>query len=379
MSAIRNALVVGGGIGGLTAAISLAQNGVRVELVEARPDLSVYGVGIIQPNNTLRALGKIGLARACIEAGAPFPGWRVFDAAGQVIMDLPNENSAAPDCPPVNGITRPTLHRILTAAAQKEGAVIRLGDQIDTFEDDGVSVAVRFKSGKDGRYDLVVGSDGLYSDLRRRLFGDAHAPKLTGQGVWRYNLPRPPDMEWGEIYYGPTSKVGLVPMTAQTMYMLIVTAEPGNPWFAPDTMAARMRERLSSFTGPVTALKRLITDDAGVVYRPMEQMLLPSPWMKGRVIVIGDAAHATTPHLAQGAAMAIEDAVLLGELMGREAPVAALLEEFMQRRFNRARIVVENSAQLGIWELEEWAGIADHSSELGALIHATGDALLKDY
>ena len=107
MSAIEKALVVGGGIGGLTAAIALSQKGIKVELIEARPDLSVYGVGIIQPNNTLRALGKIGLAQACIAAGAPFPGWRIFDAAGHVVMDLPGKNTAAPDCPPVNGITRP--------------------------------------------------------------------------------------------------------------------------------------------------------------------------------------------------------------------------------------------------------------------------------
>jgi 2-polyprenyl-6-methoxyphenol hydroxylase-like FAD-dependent oxidoreductase len=379
MSAIASALVVGGGIGGLTAAIALVQRGVKVELIEARPDLSVYGVGIIQPNNTLRALAKIGLARACVDAGAPFPGWRVHDAAGNVMMDLPGANTAAPDCPAVNGITRPTLHKILTDAAVCQGAVIRLGDKIDTFEDNRKTVSVRFSSGKSGQYDLVVGCDGLYSDLRKRLFGNSHEPQFTGQGVWRYNLRRPADMEWGAVFFGRTTKVGLVPMTANLMYMLIVTAEPGNPRFERDVMAQTMRGRLAGHSGLVAELRPLITDTEGVVYRPMETMLLPSPWMKGRVILIGDAAHATTPHLSQGAAMAIEDAVLLGELMGRDAPLPALLDEFMRRRFDRTKLVVNNSLQLGEWEMEEWKTGCDHSAELGGLVNSTNLALLEDY
>lgn len=379
MSAIANALIVGGGIGGLTAATALRQQGIEVELVEARPDLSVYGVGIIQPNNTLRALSEIGLARACVLAGAPFPGWRIYDAAGNKLIDLPNDSVAAPDFPPVNGITRPALHRILTEAAEREGAFIRLGDKIDNFKDEGAEVSVRFVSGKIGRYDLVIGSDGLSSDLRSRLFGDGVKPEYTGQGVWRYNLPRPGDMEWGAMFVGPTCKVGLVPMTATTMYMLIVTHEPDNPWFEPTSLAKNMRRRLMGFGGLVAELRDLITDSAAVVYRPMETIFLPSPWYKGRVVLIGDAAHAMTPHLAQGAATAIEDAVLIGELMARDTGVPELLDEFMRRRFARVKMVTTNSLQLGKWEMDEWMGVADHSADAGALIHETTSAMMAEY
>ena len=379
MSAIANALVVGGGVGGLTAAVALRQQGIAVDLVEARPDFSVYGVGIIQPNNTLRALAEIGLADACVAAGGAFPGWRMHDSDGQVLMDAPGDSIAAPGYPPVNGITRPRLHQILVSAARDAGTVVTLGDKIASLEDEGESVTVRFASGRAGSYDLVVGSDGINSELRARLFGRAHKPVFTSQGVWRYNLPRPADMEWGEVYFGAASKVGLVPMSPTLMYMLIVTHEPDNSWIDGIDMAAAMRDRLEGYGGRVAALRPMIQDSDAVVYRPMESLLLPEPWHKGRTVLIGDAAHSTTPHLAQGAAMAIEDAVLLGNLMGREQPVSALLAEFMRRRFTRAKFVVDSSLQIGAWELEAWAGNPARNADAGQLLGSATRALMEAY
>ena len=379
MTAIRTALVAGGGIGGLTAAAALAQQGIAVDLVEIQDVMTIYGVGIIQPNNTLRALAKIGVAQACVGAGAPYPGWRIYDAHGAVLMDAPSGSEAAPEYPPNNGITRPILHQILTTAAKSAGAHISYGESIADLTDDGEGVDVRFTSGATARYDLVIGCDGLYSTMRRRLFGNGSEPEFTGQGVWRYNLPRPASMEWGELYEGPDSKVGFVPLSPSLMYMLIVTAEPGNPRFERSTLADEMRMRLRSYTGIVAELAHLITDPDEVVYRPLEALLLPDPWMKGRVIVIGDAAHGTTPHLAQGAAMAIEDAVLLGELMGRDAPVNGLLREFMDRRFTRSKFVVDSSRQIGIWEMQGWQGISNPDAHPGALLHSATLALMQPF
>ncbi|KRB85494.1 hypothetical protein ASE00_01475 [Sphingomonas sp. Root710] len=355
------------------------QQGISVEVIEIEPEITVYGVGIIQPNNTLRALDRLGLAQACVEQGAPFPGWRIYDAAGKVLMDAPATSDAAPDFPPNNGITRPKLHRILTGAAAELGVPIRFGTSIVTFADTPEGVDVAFSDGTTGRYDLVVGSDGLYSNLRRKLFGDGLKPEFTGQGVWRYNLPRPASVEWGELYVGPSSKVGLVPLSPTLMYMLIVTPERKEARWEGAQLAVEMRQRLDEYSGLISELKPLITDPAQVVYRPMESMLLPAPWMKGRIVLIGDAAHSTTPHLAQGAAMAIEDAVLLAELMARDAPVPALLEEFMSRRFARAKFVVESSRQIGDWELEEWAGALTPGADPGALLHNATQALMEAY
>lgn len=379
MAAISNALVIGGGIGGLTAAVALRQQGIAVDLIEIKPDLGVYGVGIIQPNNTLRALDRIGLAKACVDLGAPYPGWRIYNAAGHFMFEAPNSDDAAPGLPPINGITRPLLHRILTDAARDAGAVIRLGTSVTTLEDKGKHVAIGFSDGSGADYDLVIGCDGVYSDTRRRLFGDIVRPRYSGQCVWRYNLKRPARVEWGELYFGPDSKVGLVPLSPDLMYMFLVTEEPENSRYPDDRLATMMRDRLSAYSGFVAELAGQITDPQGVVLRPLENLMLPAPWMKGRTVIIGDAAHATTPHLAQGAAMAIEDAVLLAELMGRDGAIDHLLAEFMQRRFDRARYVVESSQQILSWELEQWHGIENPAARPGELLHEATVQLMAPF
>ena len=294
-------------------------------------------------------------------------------------MNAPSTSDAAPAFPPNNGITRPNLHHILTRAAAEHGVAIQFGVVVRELSDDGAGVDVSLSTGKKLRYDLVVGCDGAYSELRKRLFGDRHKPEFTGQGVWRYNLPRPGDLEWGALFMGPDTKVGLVPLSPTLMYMLIVTAEATNRRYDGDTMAQMMRARLEKYTGPVAELKPLLTDPEAVVYRPMESLMLPAPWMKGRVLLIGDAAHSATPHLSQGAAMAIEDAVLLGELMGRDEAVEGLLQEFMRRRFDRAKFVVDSSLQIGNWEMEEWRGIRNPQANTGGLLHSATLDLMAPY
>lgn len=379
MTSVSRALVIGAGIGGLTAAIALRRKGVAVDVIEIADSLTVYGVGIIQPNNTLRALDRIGVARACVEAGAPFPGWQIFSSQGVLLMEAPGPTSAAPDYPPVNGISRPALHRILTDAAASHGIDVRLGASTADIQDDGEGAVVTFSDGSTSSYDVVVACEGIHSQTRRRLFGDEPAPAFNGQGVWRYNLPRPAGMEWGGIYFGETSKVGLVPLSPTTMYMFVVTAERGNPRYEGEELAIMLRERLAEYGGFVADLAQLITDPAGVVYRPMYNIMLPKPWHRGRVVVIGDAAHATTPHLAQGAAMAIEDAVLLADLVVREGAIANHLTEFTDRRFSRAKFVVDTSTQLAEWELEAWAGIDNPDADPGGLLHRGTLALMEDY
>ena len=192
-------------------------------------------------------------------------------------------------------------------------------------------------------------------------------------------MPRPKGLIWGEIHSGPISKVGLTPILPELMYMFVVTAEPGNPWMPKDQLAELMRDRLEGFTGPIAELAKLIVDPDGVVYKPMEKTLLPDPWYKGRVVIIGDAAHATTPHLAQGAAMAIEDAVLLGELLGGDEPLETVLRQFMSRRYDRAKYVVETSLAIAGMELAEWEGRLPHDASPGALLYEASVALLEGY
>ncbi|RXR29447.1 FAD-dependent oxidoreductase [Sphingobium fluviale] len=379
MAAVSKVLIVGGGIGGLVAARALRLQGIEADLIEKEPRWTVYGVGIIQPNNFLRAMDRIGLAQPCLDLGGAFESWRIHDAQGHVLADPPGTRAAAPHLPPNNGITRPKLHDVLVKGAQDVGVAIRLGTTVADMHDDGAGVNVSFSDATTGRYDLVVGYEGVFSPTRHRLFGDAYVPKFTGQGVWRYNFARPAEMDNGMVFFGPDTKVGLVPLSPTLMYMFIVTAEKDGTWYEGPDIAMEMQARLKGYGGLVERLKQDIVDPAGVVYRPMMNMLVSEPWYKGRIMLAGDAAHTTTPHLAQGAAMAVEDAVLLAELLGAHGTLESAQQEFMQRRFDRVKYVVDCSTQLATWEMEEWRGIHNPDADQGGLLHRATTALMAGY
>jgi 2-polyprenyl-6-methoxyphenol hydroxylase-like FAD-dependent oxidoreductase len=216
------------------------------------------------------------------------------------------------------------------------------GDHDDGPHDDGDGVAVTLSDGSAARYDLVIGADGVYSQARATIFPDAAKPEYTGQAVWRYNLPRPPELDALHAYNGPTG-VGLVPMSADLMYLFATTPEPENPWYPRDGLTARMREKLSSCAPVIRDLAEHITDDDGVVYRPLETLLLEGPWHRGRIVLLGDAVHATTPHLGQGAGMAIEDSIVLSEELVRHDYLETALTAYRERRFARCAYIVRSS------------------------------------
>jgi 2-polyprenyl-6-methoxyphenol hydroxylase-like FAD-dependent oxidoreductase len=191
--------------------------------------------------------------------------------------------------------------------------------------------------------------------VRSLIFPDAPKPRHTGQVVWRYNLPRPPEVDKLWMFAGATSKAGLVPLSQELMYLLLIETPPEGAPLRPsqETLAETMRERLAPFGGIIAAQRELITDSANVVYRPVEAVLVPAPWYRGRVVLIGDAAHATSPHVGQGGAMAMEDSLVLAEEVAGHDLVAPALQRFMKRRFDRVKTIVDISLQIGRWEMEQ--------------------------
>jgi 2-polyprenyl-6-methoxyphenol hydroxylase-like FAD-dependent oxidoreductase len=291
-------LAIGGGIGGLTAAIALRQKGMRVTMIEKDPSWAVYGVGIIQQGNVLRATGALGILDQYVQAGVGFDAVEVYAPDGTKVARVPSPR-LLPGYPANLGIGRPALHRVLGDAARAAGAEVRLGVTVAALRDRGDAVDVQFSDGTSGTYDLVIGADGVQSQTRALLFPDAPAPAFTGQSVWRYNLPRPATLDALHVYNGPVG-AGLVPISQTLMYMYLTTPEPGNPRYPHLGLAATMRGKTARCAPAIRALAEQITDDDAVVYRPLEALLLESPWYRGRVALLGDAAHATTPHLGQG-------------------------------------------------------------------------------
>lgn len=345
-------LIIGGGIGGMSTAIAMQQRGINVEVVELNKTSKVYHVGIIVQSNFVRALAQLGVAKEAVAAGFAYRGWRWRHNDTGEEMGRSEGVSTADGFPSDLGLARPALHEVLHGRVTELGIKLRQGVTYTEMQDLGDKVAVAFTDGTDDVYDLVVGADGAYSKLREKLFGDQHKPEFTGQGVWRYNLPRPRDLDWADAYItDPNQSIGTVPLTDDTMYIFVTSSEPGNPRFAPGTLADEMRKRLIGKGRKAEEFAAHITDPDLVVYRPLEVCVLPKPWYKGRIVLIGDASHSSTPHLGQGAAMAVEDAVVLAEEFQGERPMEQRLARFMDRRFDRASFIASQSRQLGEWQM----------------------------
>jgi len=334
MAKVEKVLVVGAGIGGLAVAAALGQRGAEVDMVEIKPDSTVYGVGINQPANSLRALDKIGVLEQILDVGVVYDGYTFFDYKGNEVVAIKSQlgdERVPPNC----ALPRRELSRILIGAAEGAGAKIRYGTTVEDLDDRGDSIGVTLTDGSTADYDLVVGFDGIKSPLRSRLFGDAYQPVYSGHVVWRLTVPRPASVTRSDLFQSPRSKGGYIPLTEETMYLLLVTSEPEGVHYDVADFPDMLRERLAEFEGPLGDIRDSIKEGDDIVYSPLSEVLLPPPWHKGLVVLGGDAA--------QGAGMALEDAVVLDDELASADSIPAALESYVARRYPRAKFVQEVS------------------------------------
>lgn len=340
-----NILVIGGGIGGLTSAIALRRDGHTVTVIEKDPDWSVYGVGIIQQANVIRAMAQLDLVDDYLAAGVPFNSVTIHAPDGSVVARVPMP-PLVEGYPASMGIGRPALHKILGDRTIASGAEVRLGVTAEHIEDRGDHVHVAFSDSSDAVFDLVVGADGVYSQTRGGIMPDVAGPEFTGQAVWRYNFPRPADLDALHAYNGPVG-AGLVPINKELMYLYLTTPEPDNPRYPKESLAEALRGKMRDHSAQeIRDMAELVTDDESVVYRPLEGMMLRGRWHVGRIVLLGDAVHATTPHLGQGAGMAIEDSIVLADEIARHDTPEAAFTAYRQRRFERCLYIVDKSLEI---------------------------------
>jgi 2-polyprenyl-6-methoxyphenol hydroxylase-like FAD-dependent oxidoreductase len=195
------------------------------------------------------------------------------------------------------------------------------------------------------------------------VFPGAPKPRYSGQAVWRAVLPRPPEIEGCTMWMGPRVKPGVNPVSKTHMYLFVTEPRPNNEHVDPAQFPDLLRALLADFPAPtLRAVRAQLNADAQIVFRPLEGLLLQRPWSQGRVVLIGDTVHATTPHLASGACIGIEDALVLAEELGRSDSVLPALAAFEARRWERCRMVVENSARLG--EIEITGGDKEEHAQI---------------
>lgn len=343
-------LIVGGGVGGMSAAMAMSRKGMNVDLIDIDPDWKAIGAGITITGPTLRAFHELGVyddIKAVAYVGQDI---QVCDVNGNRIRRL--ETPMMPNSPTEGsgGIMRPTLHKILSKHTLDAGVNVRLSLTVDALDQDDDGVDVTFSDGSKGRYDLVVGADGVFSRVRSLIMPDAPKPEYTGQSAWRIMAPRPKDIDCRHYFLGGPHKVGLTPTSDDEMYMFLLERTP-REWREQDELHEGLKELLAEYGGIIGELRDSITPETDINFRPLEAFHLPAPWNVGRVLLIGDAAHPTTPQLASGAGIAVEDAIVLAEGLANADSIAETMDRFMIRREPRCRLVVESSIKIG--ELEQ--------------------------
>lgn len=367
ISSVREALIVGGGIGGMAAAIALAERGVHVEIIDLDPQWRVYGAGITITGPTLRAYRRLGLLDAVKAAGAITTKTRLFRYDGTHLHDL-DEPVIEEGLPATGGIMRPVLHRIMQTRVKELAIRVRLGLTVSALDEDADGVAVTFSDGTHGRYDLVVGSDSVSSCVRDLAFAHMAPAKPTGQGCWRISIRKPPGLEYGEFYLGHPNPCGITACSADSVYMWMLTPHHPRETFMDEAeLFAALKAHLADFGGNAGWIRDNMSPSDWINYRPLAAALQPRPWYNGRIVLLGDAVHATTPHLASGAGMAVESGIALAEELARAETIAGGLQAYEDRRFPRCEDVITSSVAIGALQLAHGSP-QDHAAILeGAL------------
>lgn len=343
---INRVLIIGGGISGLVAATLLQQSGVTATIVEQQPEWTQKGSGIHLYSNALRALDRIGVAHQIVASGSAHDFYEYADPDDVHQVRVRYPRLAGDVLPALATITRQDLHEILLRAATDCGVEIRLDSTIEQLEQQDDHVVTTTGNGQRESFDLVVAADGIYSSLRDRYLGK-NQPVYSGQVILRALLQRHEQSIDPKIMFaGAGMMFGIVPVNAGQVYMIAGMAEPERMRRASATLHTLLHDRFHPvFGGIAPYYLDQITDAGQVTYTAIEMIDQPAPWHKGRLVFIGDAVHASPPYLAQGAAMAIEDAIVLGDLIAAGLGHDEVARQYMARRLPRAEFIRKTSLE----------------------------------
>lgn len=350
----RTILVVGGGSAGNAVTILLRRAGLTVDLIEAEEDWNATaGSGITVQGNALRVLRELGVWERVQASGFGFGALGITTPDGTVLHVIEDVRTGGDDLPATMGMQRPQLQQILIDAVRASGASVRLGTRVETFDQDADGVRVRFTDGSEGRYDLVIAADGMGSSTRAAI-GVPDRPVPTGMAIWRIAAPRPAGVERTDLAFGGDAYIaGYCPTSQNTIYAYAAEANRDRASIRPESYADEMRRLLQGYGGHWPEIVKHIDDPAKVNYTWYHRLLVEGSWHRGRVVLIGDAVHCCPPTLAQGAAMSLEDALVLSELLtGSDVWDDQLFQTFYERRIPRVRTVVDASVQIGQWQLD---------------------------
>lgn len=335
--------IIGGGIGGLTTAIALRQQGFSPIVYEAAPELRPIGAGITLAINAMQVFRKLGLADKAISAGHSIEQLLITDGRlrpiNRTVLRPLIEEFGVPNL----GIHRGALQQLLVDALPAEA--IRLGKSLRCLENGEGGVQLHFDDGAYAAADIFIAADGIHSAVRRQLF-PACRQRSAGQVCWRgvCRADTGPWRQQGTEAWAPGKRFGIVPIAEESIYWFaVVNEKPGFDW--ESLSKEGLLDAFQPFARPVLELIENTPADR-IIYSPIYDLEALPRWFSGRIVLLGDAAHATTPNMGQGACQAIEDAWVLAQCLS-SLPLGEAFSQYQDRRKKRADGIVKQSRRLG--------------------------------
>lgn len=351
MTCVRTAIVVGGGIGGLCAAIALRRRGVAATVYERAEELGDVGAGLVLAANAIRSLRRLGLGEAAVAAGAAVERAQIRREDGRVLAAIDMRREEARTGAPTIALHRAALHRVLRAALPAEA--VRLGAECTGVESGESGVVARFADGREAHGDLLIGADGLRSAVRRQLFPGIE-PRDAGYSAWRGAVASTDATALGitSETWGRGFRFGIVRVDEARIYWFATANSAPGRRLEPESRKRHLLERFGDWHAPIRALLEATPAEA-ILHNDIADLPPMPRWSAGRIALLGDAAHATTPNLGQGACMAIESAEVLAACLGENAAVEAALLAYERRRRPRTTFVTLQSRRIG--RLAQWS------------------------
>ncbi len=341
-SGLRRVLIVGGGIGGLATAAGLQRAGIECEVLERAPAWAPIGAGIVLSVNAMAVMRRLGIAEEVAHRGERLGAGSITDASGRA-LGRSDFRSIEPEFGPTVAIHRAALHETLLAAARE--IPVALGTSIVACTQHDAGVDVCMTDGREATFDLVIGADGIRSQVRALTFGELPL-SYSGYTCWRMVVRLPHEHAVLREMWGCGKRFGIVPIDADHAYAFAVANAPPGQGDPLDGRVERFQERFSEFGGQVPEILACLHSPDELIHNDLEE-LLERRWFDRRVVLLGDAAHAMTPNMGQGAAMALEDSMVLVEELESTRRVEEALRRYVERRESRVRWVQDQSRRIG--------------------------------
>ncbi len=343
---MKKIIIIGGGIGGLCTAIALRQKGFEAIVYENAPQWKPLGAGIVLAANAMRVMELLGLDKDILPHGKILHNMLIMNYKGEILSRTGRLEYNAGFLANTFTIHRAELHQLLLK--QLPPNTVHLGKECTGFREEGKNVTALFSDGTIATGECLVAADGVHSVIRKQLIPETE-PRYAGYTCWRTVIEGQPagfDDQVATETWGPQGRVGIVPLKGNRIYLFICKNAPYHDGQLASYQAADLLNYFSSYHFPVPQVLGMARG-AKLIWNDIIDLKPLTRFAFGKVVLTGDAAHATTPNMGQGACQAIEDAWVLANCLEKYESVTEAFRQFEQRRLARTTRIVNDSWRIG--------------------------------